>query len=90
VETEPTTILWRMFRSGRENARAVMLPGGPPFTIAFFANDEMERVENYDSMEIVLFRADEVRRSLESDGWSADEAEEARSQKQKARKKRVL
>jgi hypothetical protein len=59
-----------MFRK-REHARAVILPGGPPFTIAFFANDEMDRVENYDSMEIVLFRAGEVRRSLESDGWSA-------------------
>jgi hypothetical protein len=62
-----------MFRSGRENARAVVLAGGPPFTIAFFANNEMERVENYESMEIVLFRAEEVRRSLESDGWSADD-----------------
>ncbi len=59
-----------MFRQGRDAARAVILPGGPPFTIAFFANDQMERVENYDSMEILLFRADEVRRSLEADGWS--------------------
>jgi hypothetical protein len=68
--TSSTTVLWRMFRQGRDAARAVILPGGPPFTLAFFANDQMERVENYDSMEIVLFRADEVRGSLESDGWS--------------------
>ncbi len=59
-----------MYRAGRDNARAVVLPGGPPFTVAFFANEEMERLENYDSMEIVLFRADEIRRSLEADGWS--------------------
>jgi hypothetical protein len=68
-----TTVLWRLFRTGRDHARAVVLPGGPPFTIAFFANDEMERVENYDSMEVVLFRADEVRRSLEADGWAGAE-----------------
>jgi hypothetical protein len=68
-----------MSRQGRDAARAVLLPGGPPFTIAFFANDEMERVENYDSMEIVLFRADEVRRSLESDGWSETSSDELRT-----------
>ena len=67
-----------MSRKGREHARAVVLPGGPPFTLAFFANDEMERVENYDSMEIALFRADEVRRSLESDGWSESGSGEQR------------
>jgi hypothetical protein len=67
-----TTVLWRLFRTGRDHARAVILPGGPPFTIAFFANDEMERLENYESMDIVLFRADEVRRSLEADGWLAE------------------
>jgi hypothetical protein len=72
VTTEASTILWRLFRPGRDRARAVVLPGGPPFTLAFFANDEMERVENYESMDIVLFRADEVRRSLESDGWRAE------------------
>ena len=72
-----------MFRTDREHARAVILPGGPPFTLAFFANDEMERIENYDSMEIVLFRANEVRQSLVKDGWSADEDEEERRTKKK-------
>ena len=72
--TSPTvTVLWKMFRADREHARAVILPGGPPFTLAFFANEEMERIENYDSMEIVLFRANEVRESLAKDGWSVEE-----------------
>jgi hypothetical protein len=70
-----------MFRKGREHARAVILPGGPPFTIAFFANDEMERLENYDDLGLVMFRAQEIRRSLEADGWVADESEEERRKK---------
>ena len=77
-------------RSRGDNARAVILPGGPPFTLAFFANEEMERVENYESMEIALFRANDVRRSLESDGWTADESEEVRSTKNETRKRQVL
>jgi hypothetical protein len=82
--TSPTvTVLWKMFRTGREHARAVILPGGPPFTLAFFANDEMERIENYDSMEIVLFRANEVRESLAKDGWSPDEAEDEEERRTK-------
>ncbi|MGH9386079.1 MAG: hypothetical protein ACRD2N_17510 [Vicinamibacterales bacterium] len=82
-----TTVLWRMHRTGRENARAVILPGGPPFTVAFFASDEMERVENYDTMEILLFRADEVRRSLVEDGWTEDEE---RSKKKEEEKRQSL
>jgi hypothetical protein len=50
----------------------VILPGGPPFTLAFFANDEMDRVENYDTTDLALFRADEIRRSLLADGWKQD------------------
>jgi hypothetical protein len=29
----------------------------------------MERAENYESMELALARADEIRGSLERDGW---------------------
>lgn len=79
-----------MFRSGRDHARAVMLPGGPPFTITFFANDAMERVENYDTMDLALFRADDVRRSLESDGWTVAESGEERSTKNEERKRKAL
>jgi hypothetical protein len=76
-----------MSRVGGERARAVILPGGPPFTLTFFANEEMERIENYDSMDIALFRANEVRQSLAKDGWSAEEDEqEARRKKTEERK----
>ena len=47
-----------------ERSRAVILPGGPPYTLTFFVNDVMDRAENFDTMDIALFRADEVKRSL--------------------------
>ncbi len=52
--------------------RAVILPGGPPFTLAFFANEEMDRVENYDSMDLAVFRADEIKRGLLEEEWKED------------------
>jgi hypothetical protein len=68
------TVLWRLFKPAtRDHTRAVILPGGPPYTLAFFANDEMDRVENYDTMDMAIFRADEIKRSLESDGWAEDQ-----------------
>ena len=62
-------MLWRLFKVGREHARAVILPGGPPYTLAFFSNDQMDRVENYEAMPIAVFRADEIKQSLIADGW---------------------
>lgn len=72
METGAPTVLWRLFKKGQAHARAVMLPGGPPYTLAFFANEAMDRVENYDTMDLALYRADEIRQSLEDDGWTED------------------
>ncbi len=69
MESLAPTVLWRMFRTGREHARAVLLPGGPPYILAFFANEQMDRAENYDTMDLAVFRAEEIRRSLATDGW---------------------
>jgi hypothetical protein len=63
------TVLWRLFNARREHARAVILPGGPPHTLAFFVNDAMDRAENYDTLDLALFRAEDVKRSLVEDGW---------------------
>ncbi|MFA5908492.1 MAG: hypothetical protein WC815_06935 [Vicinamibacterales bacterium] len=73
------TVLWRLCKppgnsrpsegGGQAHARAVILPGGPPYTLAFFANAAMDRAENYDTMDLALFRADEIKRSLADDGW---------------------
>ena len=73
MEAAGSTVLWRLYRpTDRNRVRAVVLRGGPPFTLAFFANDEMDRVENYDSMELAIFRADEIKRSLQQDDWIED------------------
>jgi hypothetical protein len=73
VESIGPTVLWRLFRPGGRHARAVMLPGGPPHTVTFFVNDEMDRVENYDTMDLAVFRSDEIRRGLADDGWLDDD-----------------
>jgi hypothetical protein len=67
------TVLWRLFRTTtRDHMWAVILPGGPPFTLAFFANDDMDRIENYESMDLAVFRANEIKRSLVADEWTED------------------
>lgn len=68
----PPTVLWRLVKTGRDLVRAVILPGGPPYTLAFFANDELDRVENFETIDLVIFHADEIRRSLVDDGWLED------------------
>lgn len=66
-------MLWRLFKpASRDRARATVLPGGPPFTLAFFANDDLDRLENYETMELALYRADEIMRSLLEDDWQED------------------
>ena len=69
-------MLWRLYCASGTNkgdrTRAIVLPGGPPFTLAFFVNDDMDRAENYDTMELAIFRADEIRRSLLKDDWKED------------------
>lgn len=69
METAAPTVLWRLFKTGSEHARAVILPGGPPHTLAFISNDQMDRVENYDTIDIAVFRADEIKQSLIAAGW---------------------
>jgi hypothetical protein len=67
-----STVLWRVFKKGEAHVRAVVLPGGPPFTLAFFADDKMDRAENYEEMNIAVFRADEIKRSMLEDGWKEE------------------
>ena len=72
MEAAGSTVLWRLFRKSAvrtDRTHAVILPGGPPHTLAFFANGYMDRAENYDAMELALFRADEIKRSLLAEHW---------------------
>jgi len=64
------TVLWRLRHPQGQHARAVLLPGEPTLTLTFFVDDVMDRAENFDGMDIALFRADEIKRSLVGEGWS--------------------
>lgn len=69
---EPT-VLWRLLHPRGQHARAVLLPGSPTLTLAFFVDDVMDRAENFDGMDIALFRADEIKHSLTAEGWTESE-----------------
>ena len=64
---EPT-VVWRLKR-GRSVAHATILPGAEQTTVTWFFDGTMDRVENYDSMDLALARADEIRGVLQRDGW---------------------
>ncbi len=65
--SEPA-VLWRLQR-GRDQARATVIPGSPVSTLVFLVNDELDRGENYDTLDAMLARAEEVRRELLEQGW---------------------
>ena len=69
-------MLWRLYRATGPNkgerASAVVLPGGPPFTLTFLVDDEVDRVENYDTLDLAMFRADEIKRGLVAEDWKED------------------
>jgi hypothetical protein len=61
-------VLWRLQR-GRDEARATVIPGSPVTTLVFLVNDELDRGENFERLEAMLARAEEVRRDLLDQGW---------------------
>ena len=63
-------ILWRLTR-GRSMAHATIFPGSRHTTLTWFIDGVMDRAENYDSEELALARADEIRGVLLRDGWNA-------------------
>lgn len=65
---EPT-VIWRLQR-GPSRAHATILPGTPHATVTWFFDGTMDRAENYDTLELALARADQIRGILERDGWT--------------------
>ncbi len=62
------TVLWRMTR-GRSTAHATIFPGESATTVTWYFNGVMDRAENYDSVELAMARADEIKGILTRDGW---------------------
>ena len=73
--TAPTdpTVLWRLAR-GRNTAHATIFPGGSLTTITWFFDNVMDRAENYDSLDLALARADQIRSVLLGEGWTSSDA----------------
>ena len=63
------TVLWRLTR-GDSTAHATIFPGATQTTITWFFDDVMDRAENYESLELALARADDIRGVLLRDGWT--------------------
>ena len=60
-------VLWRMSR-GRSTAHATIFPGDAQTTVTWFFDGVMDRAENYESVDLALARADQIRGILLKDG----------------------
>ena len=67
VSNDPA-VLWRMTR-GPNAAHATIFPGERYNTVTWFFDGVMDRAEQYDSIELAIARADEIRGILMRDGW---------------------
>jgi hypothetical protein len=67
--TSDPTILWRMTR-GRSTAHATLFPGEHQTTVTWYFDGVMDRAENYDTLDLALARAEQIRGVLAGDGWT--------------------
>ena len=60
MSSSDPTVLWRMSR-GRSTAHATIFPGDGQTTVTWFFDGVMDRAENYDTLDLALARADQIR-----------------------------
>jgi len=68
VESSDPTILWRLTR-GKSTAHATVFPGDGRHTVTWYIDGQMDRAENYDTLELALARAEHIHGILLRDGW---------------------
>jgi len=68
IDPTDATVLWRMTR-GRSRAHATIFPGETQATVTWFFDGVMDRAEKYDSLDLAMARADQIRGILLEDGW---------------------
>jgi hypothetical protein len=73
-ESTDPAVLWRLTR-GRSTAHATVFPGGTRTTLTWFFDGVMDRAESYDSMDIAIARAEEIKGVLLRDGWRSPDDE---------------
>jgi len=69
MELSSPTVLWRLWNRDGEHARAVVIPGEPHSTLTVFVGDVLDRAENFDELDVALFRADDIKVTLLESGW---------------------
>jgi hypothetical protein len=68
MSSSDPTVLWRLSR-GRSTAHATIFPGDGQTTVTWFFDGVMDRAEKYDTLDLALARADQIRAILIKDGW---------------------
>ncbi len=61
-------MLWRLSR-GPHMAHATVFPGRDRVTVTWFFDGQMDRAENYETLDLALARADHIRSILVQDDW---------------------
>lgn len=74
MDSTNPAVLWRLTR-GKSTAHATIFPGGAQATLTWFFDGVMDRAENYDSMDIALARADDIKGVLLREGWRSPDDE---------------
>ena len=69
MDATTPTVLWRLRHDRGAQARAVLIPGQPQSTLTIFVDDVMDRAENFDTIDVALFRAGDLKASMVAGGW---------------------
>jgi hypothetical protein len=69
MDANDPTVLWRLSR-GKGTAHATIFPADGQTTLTWFFDGVMDRAENYDTLDLAMARADQIRGILLRDGWS--------------------
>ena len=59
---------------GKNTAHATIFPGDTQNTVTWFFDGIMDRAENYESLDLAMARADQIRGVLLGEGWTAEES----------------
>jgi hypothetical protein len=70
VDATDPAVLWRLTR-GKSTAHATIFPASTQVTLTWFFDGVMDRAENYDTMDLAIARAEDIRGVLLRDGWRA-------------------
>ena len=73
MDLSSPTVLWRVWSRSGEQARAVVIPGEPHSTLTVFVDDVLDRAENFEALDVALFRAADLKVALLEQGWREDD-----------------